>query len=519
MIYGTKAVAKTGESIPLFLDGTCMHSKYDPAREANSFGSELASDSGCIVVGGIGGGFHLVSLRAKFPHSLIIAFEADETSLSFCRTFDEVHHFESQENSVCCTAATLPNVLLTRYLPALYGSFAFIPQRSWFDKNKELVEHTKTTIQSLLKTISADYSVQSHFGKLWQRNILLNLAQLDELQREEGKTTTPFKPSLGKKAAVIAAGPSLDDSINELISQRDMYVVFATDTSYGSLLLKGVIPDAVLSIDGQLVSATHFYICPNTLKAPASTSIEPTHFFFDLCASPAAARFVHDKGYPVHFLQSGHPLALRAASSTVRKITAGSGTVTIAACDLARELGFSIISLFGADFSYNSNKPYTKGTYLDKNFNIQATRYSSAESAFDSLMFRTPLTHNSNETCFSGTLKNVCTTETLISYEQALIHWAHENNFTIKANELIATCTPCKQQIKPVSFSYHQFVSSWLEEINNLLTASSIELLQNDTLKTLLPYIAWLRKQHEGSTDISLFELIKLAYSDAVRYN
>ena len=519
MIYSTKAVAKTGAAIPLFLDGTCMHSKYDPAREAKSFGSELASNSGCIVVGGIGGGFHLVSLRAQFPHSLIIAFEVDEASLSFCRTFDEVHLFESQENSICCTAAALSDVLLTSYLPALYGSFAFITQRSWFDKNKEFAECTKASIQSLLKTISADYSVQSHFGRLWQRNILLNLALFDELQKEDGRTNLPFKPSLNKKAAVIAAGPSLDASISELLSHREAYVIFATDTSYGSLLLQGVIPDAVLSIDGQLVSETHFYICPNLSNAPLSTSSEPTHFFFDLCASPAAARFVHKKGYAVHFLQSGHPLALRAASLSVPKITAGSGTVTIAACDFARELGFSTISLFGADFSYSSNKPYTKGTYLDKNFYTQATRYSSAEAAFASLMFRTPLVHCSNNTCFSGTLKNVHTTDTLKSYEQALIHWAQEHHFSIRENELISTRTQCTQQIKPSTFSYHQFTASWLDEIRTLCSAGDIQPAQNDALKTLLPYIAWLRKQHEGSTDISLFELIKLAYSDAVRYN
>ncbi|MBP5450767.1 MAG: hypothetical protein J6Y16_00865, partial [Treponema sp.] len=63
-------------------------------------------------------------------------------------------------------------------------------------------------MEETLPSISADYSVQAHFGKQWQGNIIKNLSRVTDCP-------APFIPS-GKTACVIAAGPSLDRSIEEL---------------------------------------------------------------------------------------------------------------------------------------------------------------------------------------------------------------------------------------------------------------------------------------------------------------
>ena len=46
---------------------------------------------------------------------------------------------------------------------------------------KEDILQIKTDLSLALKKISADFSVQSHFGKIWQRNIINNLKQISHI--------------------------------------------------------------------------------------------------------------------------------------------------------------------------------------------------------------------------------------------------------------------------------------------------------------------------------------------------
>ena len=48
-------------------------------------------------------------------------------------------------------------------------------QDSWIQENKENIPQIKNDLSLALKKISADFSVQSHFGKIWQHNIFSNL--------------------------------------------------------------------------------------------------------------------------------------------------------------------------------------------------------------------------------------------------------------------------------------------------------------------------------------------------------
>ena len=511
MIYSPQiGRAKNGSPTPLFSDGTSMHSSYNPEREASSFGAELSSDSGFIVVGGIGGGFHIASLREKFPNALIVCFEADNESLSFCKQIPFVSNLENNK-TFFCTVTELKNNIITKYLPVLHNAFAFTVQRSWADKNKDIAEYAKAISDEALKSISADYSVQSHFGRIWQRNILLNLEFFSHLSNFQNDISFDTK----KTAAVIAAGPSLDETISLLHNNRSDYAIFSTDTAYGSLLSHNIIPDAVVSIDGQLVSETHFYGCSRGYNP-----LQETSFFFDLSASPTAARFVSDKGYSVHFLQSGHPLSSLACSpKDVPFVNTGSGTVTIAAADLARNVGFTKIAIFGADFCYSSGKPYTKGTYLDTNFSIASSRLSPLELSFSALQFRTPLVKQTEPALFSGKLKNAFTTEILQSYGKTLLSWVQSVGGIHTGNTVTLPAHAITAQWKFAPYSFASFITSWLTNLESVCTDQTADQTDNRYVISLYPYLSFLKSHIESSNKQSIFDLLKLAYSDAVRYN
>ena len=283
--------------------------------------------------------------------------------------------------------------MLGFYVPAFYGALSIIETPSWANENKGGIEVFRAETTSAARAIAADYSAQTHFGKIWQRNIIANLAQISAQSRttDDAQNDASFTAPRGKTALIAAAGPSLDKAISYIEKKRNDFYIVATDTAYRSFSKRGIRCDAVVSIDGQILSAEHFF---------SETERHRTLFVFDLCAHPSAVRFIKKSGGKIAFVQTGHPLAEYASRFSEYKtgipfphVATGAGTVTVAALDFALKAGFSDIAVCGADFSY-SEKPYMKGTYLDSLYNAESGRTRSAETAFDALMFRTELFQN-----------------------------------------------------------------------------------------------------------------------------
>lgn len=507
MIYSTVIKAKNGSEVPLFADGSPVHSKYNPENEAASFAKDASG--GFIVVCGIGGGFHIESLLNRLDtNSAVLALEADFESLRFCQNLEKVKKISCDPRLSFCSLENLSEVLSSTYLPAVYGNFSFYVYRSWETHNKELLLRIRNVVEESLKNISADFSVQSHFGNIWQRNILTNLRGF--------KGNPPLHWDFGKTAAIIAAGPSLDKSILELKQNRNEYTIFATDTAYGPLVSNKITPDFVVTIDAQHVSLGHFMDLEKN---------ESTTFVFDIASSPSAVEAVRAKGLPVYFLRSGHPLcADPSLESCMPLVESGSGTVTIAASDFARQAGYKKLRFFGADFAYSSGKAYTKGTYLEKNFGIASRRLNTAENLYDALMFRAPLKKAPVESLCSGKLENPFTSDVLESYGKSLMAWAEKYGYRVENSVFdckINEKNPIFLQFR--GFNYKEYAENLIKQLSEIATiredsaARDVVCKSSGTMK-MLPYVAFLRKRQDFGDKVSFFQLLKLAYKRASRY-
>ncbi len=496
MIYNGTCIAKTGEIIPLFLDKSPMHSKYNPQKEANNFAVE--QKAGFFVVAGIGGGFHIAHLIEENPNSYVLCVEEDENTLKFCLNLPQNANLFKKQNIWACTIENLQTEIAFRYIPALYGDFSLLYHPIWQKKNVTLSEKIKEIVQKALKEIAADFSVQSHFGKIWQGNILSNLQFCSQI-----KNPTKINFVVKKQAAIIGAGPSLDTSIQTLSKNRDKYTIISTDTAYRSLITRNIFPDIVISVDGQHISHTHFMCCP---KSEAQNS--PTLFVFALSANPAAAKFVYSMGHSVFFVQSSHPLESLASNfykNTFPKINSGSGTVTIAACDFAQKLGFSEIELFGADFSYKNGKAYTLGTYLETNFLKEANKLFPQEMQQTNLLFRTELIRKNG----------ILSTEVLESYKNSLNEWIKNSVYFNENQRLKAKENNNNAVLKAQYFPFADFILSLNSGIQNAIQNACIDSVY---IKCLLPAVAFFRKNQNPQNKIEFFNLIKLAYTDLNRY-
>ena len=136
------------------------------------------------------------------------------------------------------------------YVPPLSGDIRSLPLRGRVDLEPAAFMSAADTLKTVLGNISDDYSVQAFFGKLWFKNAVRNLFIAE-------RSSAPLPPI--RRAAVTAAGPSLEDQIPALRDAKASGVfLIATDTSLPVLMGRGLVPNAVISIDCQHISYYHF---------------------------------------------------------------------------------------------------------------------------------------------------------------------------------------------------------------------------------------------------------------------
>lgn len=477
-IYSDFFETKTKSIIPLLKNGKSIESKYNPEREADSLILQIEKKFDFFIVIGLGSGIFIKKLSQNFPSAKIIGIEFYQNDIDFLSQIKTFNDCKKNQNIIISDFNNLQKAILNNYIPSIFGDAKIIFQRIWALENQNEYQKIKNEIQKSLTLISEDYSVQSHFGKLWQKNIIENLFVLSKLQKKEEITV-----NTKKTAIIVAAGPSLDKKIDFIKQNLNNFYIISTDTAYETLSKNKIISDIVVSIDGQNVSTNHFY---NNLD------FSKTNFVFDLCANSCVSKKIKKSTNKIFFFSNGHPLSEYAKnfSNQIFSIFTGSGTVTIAALDLAIKLGFNKILIFGADFSYINGKTYTKGTYLDNLYNKNSNYLFSTEKYFSKLMFRTEL-KKINKRYTSTTLENYKISMENYLNQKKINFTKTDDVYEIHSNEKTSLF------LKNDDFNFPDF-------IKNLNQISS----NSQNFKVFLPYVAYLRTKNENK-NLNFEELLK----------
>ncbi len=476
--YARAETSATGLSVPIFNDGAASHSLRDPEREAARFAASIPHDS-FVLFGGLAGGYHIRAFLSRDPSAKCAVFERNAVSLRALLSLADLSDILSDERVAVAVAEPdgfLASIVSKSYLPALSGSFSVQYLRPW--KDRFHAPHMEAEIAKILRAVSADYSVQAHFGRLWLRNIVENLFMAE--------TFAPTLPVFDtrKTAIITAAGPSLEDEIAPLGRERDSLVIFATDTSRGTLSGYGIVPDVYLSVDPQHVS---------TYQAMRPFSAQTT-VLVDLAGNPHVARRAIRDGASLVYVSGGHPLSDYAASrGFLPPVDASSGTVTLAARSAALSMGFRDIRFLGADFRYTGGKPYARGTYLADGFDSTSDRMVPAESGYSALMFRSPVIARK--------------TGSRVDYHTDVL----DRYAAMAAIQPRAVPWPASTG-RP--FPARAFLADYRESLRSCLGADTPN---PRILTTLLPFAAWARNRvPEGQFDI--VRAINLALELIERY-
>lgn len=182
-------------------------------------------------------------------------------------------------------------------------------------------------------------------GRLWARNIFRNLSRLPG--------SRILEPSAWEgPVAVCGAGPSLDAACPWLLSERRRIRILACDTALGPLLLRGIRPDAVVCLEGQIHNLKDFLPGGNT-EIPV---------YADLCSHPSVFRAV--PGPKILTLTRYEELEfldrLEALPIPLLRVQP-LGSVGVLAVHLARRLTRGAVFLAGLDFSFPPGSTHAKG--------------------------------------------------------------------------------------------------------------------------------------------------------------
>ena len=197
------------------------------------------------------------------------------------------------------------------------------------------------------------------FNDLWKQNFQANR---NAIQKNPGivALTQKFKeiPSI-----IVGAGPSLDKNINLLIRAQEHSLILASDAALKPLLLQGVTPSIVVSLDPQEEIAKFFQgVSHRGMTLVAPSIIHPR--VLDLWEGDVIFFHKHAPDIP----------ALEEIANEIPKIgrlTPG-GSVLSIAYDLAFQSGTNPIIFTGQDLSYPKKKTHSRDSE-DENIDLDST--------------------------------------------------------------------------------------------------------------------------------------------------
>ncbi len=330
-----------------------LHSKYDPWAEAKRQVADFQSASICVLFGaGLGYVVRLILDRGTD----CVWFETDSRILrESLGTLDFRQDLREGRLRIFQEAVS-EEILAELFRGRTIGEISFFSHRGFLtDSLSELLRK----VEFFLNKKGVNAATLARFDSVWARNLCENLCVL-----YRGRPVrTLFGIHKNVPAVVIGAGPSLNDSMEDLVRVRRKAIVVCVDTALRILEQAGIDPDYVVTVDPQPVNRCYL----EGYEGKALIVTEPT-------ASRFALRLVDAER--LRFFWSPFALArlLFDASGGAPGEIAFGGSVSTNAYDFARKLGCDPVYVIGQDLSFSDGQVHAKGAVLEERLNWKEAR-------------------------------------------------------------------------------------------------------------------------------------------------
>lgn len=202
------------------------------------------------------------------------------------------------------------------------------------------------------KTFMIDASINNQLG-LMNSNFKSNIRLIDKNVDELGEKF------LNKDIYIIAAGPSLDKNIKQLLNKPKNSIILSTGTVFKKLLKLGIDIDYVIISDTNPKLTSQIHGVEDNMTPILILSTASKHF----------AKIYAGEKYLI--LQKDYYASQKLAYETGHNLYESGGSVTTTALDISIRLGAKRIIFLGLDLAYTDNFAHAKDTSLREVSNTQ----------------------------------------------------------------------------------------------------------------------------------------------------
>lgn len=364
VVHGYKIEKSKSSFDTLIFDGRYVHSKYRPEGEGED---QRFSFKSLVSIFGVGLAYSALNLIKNNQESFFIIFEPIKIFYdNFLNILKSKSYLFDLKRILLINSVDVAKIytFISRNNYLGEGRIHYYHNQQYkvlFHKDETLIVEA---IKKSFEMHTQNILTESNFVYLWTKNFLYNSTFFYK------HPISAFKENnMGENIALIAgAGPSLNADMKMLKSYRNRYTLFATDTALKPLLKNGIIPDFIMSLDGQHYSLDDF----------PSNILESSTIICDLISYPGIARNFKNLIYSVsdNFFDSiiKHFFDSLCVDLNDYKFEL-SGTVSDFALKCAIKLGFKNICFSGLDLSYPNFITHAIGTPLyDKLFSKSGYR-------------------------------------------------------------------------------------------------------------------------------------------------
>lgn len=331
------AVSQTSDTrVPtLVVDGIHLTSSYDREAEASLQASAAPNDADHVWVYGVAlGDIQRMLLARPLLKRLTVVILAPGAAFQSLSRFDH-RDWLSDDRVELISGAGLDRV------PA---PFAVSPASL-----KLAAPETLEIRDLLVLTLAAPYQRRMHAAleQTLETRVRVNRPFIER----DGDVATFFGSTEVQQAAVVAAGPTLEDWFPWIAERRDALMVIAVSTVIEPLQRHGISPDIVVVVDHRPGVQRHFTgVDMERLEDTTlvySPVVDPE--VLENWSGPRSTTYLANQSYavPRDELPKGELFC--------------SGTVTHAAVDLGVRLGVSELVLLGVDLCYPGEHTHVEG--------------------------------------------------------------------------------------------------------------------------------------------------------------
>jgi hypothetical protein len=349
------------------LDGTYLHSRYDPMKEARRIvrAAVVPSCSAAVVLG-FGLGYLAEAFGEYRPDKPLIVIEESPARFHQALAARDLGTLLARSHVRWCIGEQAEAAAMqVEQLPLQNLAILRLPGPAG-KKDSPYYRRIETLLSSIIDRRKVNINTLKRFGELWIRNLLGNLGHfITSPGIRAGEKSFTDIPAL-----VLAAGPSLDKVLPDLEELRQRCLIVAVDTSYRFCRYREVEPDFLVTVDPQYWNSRHLDWFPLSGAVLVSES----------SAHPRVFRPGGGRKAETYYVSSFFPLGTYIEQFIGKRGLIGAGgSVATTAWDLCRYFGCSPIYMAGLDLGFPGKRTHARGAFFEESMHGRSDRFHTAE--------------------------------------------------------------------------------------------------------------------------------------------